>query len=92
MKPETKVGIFTIVGLCLFGFSLYFLGGISVTKSYDLNIQFEDVSGLPIKAAVKLAGVEVGHVKKIKIENSQVIVKTNWLEDLLRTHLLKLFK
>ena len=74
MKPETKVGIFTIIGLALFGFSLYFLGGISVTKSYDLNIKFEDVSGLPVKAAVKLAGVEVGRVKKIKIENGQVIV------------------
>ncbi len=74
MKPETKVGIFTIIGLALFGFSLYFLGGISVTKSYDLNIKFEDVSGLPVKAAVKLSGVEVGRVKKIKIENGQVIV------------------
>jgi len=74
MKPETKVGIFTVIGICLFGFSLYFLGGISVTKSYDLNIHFEDVSGLPIKAAVKLAGVEVGHVKKIKIEDNKVIV------------------
>ena len=74
MKPETKVGIFTLVGLALFGFSLYFLGGISVTQSYDLNIKFEDVSGLPVKAAVKLAGVEVGRVKKIKIENGQVIV------------------
>lgn len=76
MKPETKVGLFTIIGIALFGFSLYFLGGISVTKSYDLNIKFQDVSGLPVKAAVKLAGVEVGRVKKIKIENGQVIVVT----------------
>lgn len=74
MKAETKLGIFTVLGLILFGFSLYFLGGFSVTRTYDLNIKFDDVSGLPIKAPVKLAGVEVGKVKKIKIEGEDVIV------------------
>ncbi len=74
MKAETKLGIFTVVGLILFGFSLYFLGGLSVTRTYDLNIKFNDVSGLPVKAPVKLAGVEVGKVKKIKIEGEDVVV------------------
>ena len=37
MKAETKLGIFTVLGLVLFGFSLYFLGGLSVTKTYDIN-------------------------------------------------------
>lgn len=74
MKAETKLGIFTVLGLILFGFSLYFLGGLSVTKTYDLNIKFDDVSGLPVKAPVKLAGVEVGKVKTIKIEGEDVIV------------------
>ncbi|MBP5429889.1 MAG: MCE family protein [Elusimicrobiaceae bacterium] len=74
MKPETKLGIFTVIGLVLFGFSLYFLGGLSVTRTYDLNIKFDDVSGLPVKAPIKLAGVEVGKVKKIKIEGEDVIV------------------
>ncbi len=74
MKPETKLGIFTVVGLALFGFSLYFLGGISVTRTYELNIKFNDVSGLPVKAPVKLAGVEVGKVKNIKIEGEDVVV------------------
>lgn len=74
MKPETKLGIFTVLGLCVFGFSLYFLGGFSVTRTYDLNIKFTDVSGLPVKAPIKLAGVEVGRVKKIKMENDDVIV------------------
>lgn len=74
MRAETKLGIFTVVGLVLFGFSLYFLGGLSVTRTYDLNIKFNDVSGLPVKAPVKLAGVEVGKVKTIKIEGEDVIV------------------
>lgn len=74
MKAETKLGIFTVAGLILFGFSLYFLGGLSVTRTYELNIKFNDVSGLPVKAPVKLAGVEVGKVKHIKIEGEDVIV------------------
>ena len=74
MKDETKLGIFTVLGLILFGFSLYFLGGLSVTRTYEVNIKFRDVSGLPIKAPVKLAGVEVGRVKQIKIEGEDVVV------------------
>ncbi len=76
MKPETKLGIFTVIGLAVFGFSLYFLGGISVTRTYQLNVRFADVSGLPIKAPVKLSGVEIGKVKQIKIENGEVVVVT----------------
>lgn len=74
MKAETKLGIFTVLGIAVFGFSLYFLGGLSVTRTYDLNVKFADVSGLPVKAPVKLSGVEVGKVKQIKIENGDVIV------------------
>ena len=51
MKPETKLGIFTVIGLFVLGFSLYFLGGFSITRTYDVNIKFQDVSGLPVKAA-----------------------------------------
>ena len=74
MKPETKLGLFTVLGLAALGFSLYFLGGFSITRAYDINVQFADVSGLPVKAAVKLSGVEVGKVKEIKIEDGKVIV------------------
>lgn len=74
MKPETKLGIFTVLGLAALGFSLYFLGGLSISRSYDVNVLFEDVSGLPVKAAVKLSGVEIGKVKEIKIEDGQVVV------------------
>lgn len=82
MKPETKLGIFTVLGLIVFGVSLYFLGGFSVTRSYDLNIKFADVSGLPVRAPVKLSGVEVGKVKQIKIENGEVVVVAQINEDI----------
>lgn len=81
MKPETKLGVFTVLGLCVLGFSLYFLGGFSITRTYDLKIKFGDVSGLPVKAAVKLSGVEVGKVKAITIEEGQVIVTAQLNEE-----------
>ena len=74
MKPETKLGIFTVLGLVVLGFSLYMLGGLSITRSYDINVRFADVSGLPVKAAVKLSGVEIGKVKAIKIDGDSVVV------------------
>lgn len=74
MKPETKLGIFTVLGLAVLGFSLYLLGGFSISRNYEVNVEFADVSGLPVKAAVKLSGVEVGKVKHIKIEGDKVIV------------------
>ncbi|MBR4355837.1 MAG: MCE family protein [Elusimicrobiaceae bacterium] len=82
MKAETKLGIFTVLGIAVFGFSLYFLGGLSVTRTYDLKVRFTDVSGLPVKAPVKLSGVEVGKVKQIKIESGDVIVVTEINRDI----------
>ncbi len=82
MKPETKVGIFTILGLIVLGFSLYILGGFSITRSYEVNVEFADVSGLPVKAAVKLSGVEVGKVKAIKIEGQKVVAVLAINEDI----------
>ncbi len=81
MKPETKLGIFTVVGLIIFGFSLYFLGGFSVTRSYEINVTFADVSGLPEKAPVKLSGVEVGRVRAIKIEKGRAVVVADIHDD-----------
>lgn len=81
MKPETQLGIFTVIGLILLGFSLYFLGGFSITSTYDVNVEFQDVSGLPVKADVKLSGVKIGTVRAIKIENQKVIVVAQINED-----------
>ena len=77
MKSETKLGVFTVAGLVALGLCLYMLGGFSITRSYDVNVEFEDVSGLPVKAVVKLSGVEIGRVKAIKIEDEKVIVQAS---------------
>jgi len=74
MTSETKVGVFTVLGILLIGISVYMLGNFSFSRGYKLKVRFADVSGLPVKSAVRLNGVEVGTVKNIKLEGTQVVV------------------
>jgi len=74
MKPETKVGFFTVLGLVLFGVSIYMLGNISTGGEYKLKVNFRDVSGLPNKSVVKLNGVEIGKVRAIRMNGDHVVV------------------
>ncbi len=79
MSTETKVGLFTFLGLVLLGLSIYLLGNFSVSGGYDVDVYFKDVSGLPAKSIVRLNGVEVGRVKSLAISQGRVmaIVRIN---------------
>lgn len=83
MSSESKVGLFTIIGLILLGMSLYLLGNFSITNEYRINVEFTDVSGLPDKSIIRLSGVEVGKVRNIKILNGKVIVVLGIMDDVL---------
>ncbi|MBO4707927.1 MAG: MCE family protein [Elusimicrobiaceae bacterium] len=73
MSTETKVGLFTFIGLVLLGLCIFALGSFSITKGYDITVHFTDVSGLPAKSNVRLNGVEVGKVKELKIEGGEIL-------------------
>lgn len=75
MTTETRVGLFTFLTLALLALSIFLLGDVSLYKKYPLYVEFSDVAGLPDKSMVKLSGVEVGKVKKIKIKGSKVVVE-----------------
>ncbi len=81
MSSESKVGLFTIIGLIFLGMSLYLLGNFSITNEYQINVEFTDVSGLPDKSIVRLSGVEVGKVRDIKILNGKVIAVLGIMDD-----------
>ncbi|ACC97888.1 ABC-type transport system involved in resistance to organic solvents, periplasmic component [Elusimicrobium minutum Pei191] len=74
MRAETKVGIFAVAGVILFGISVYMLGNISTGGEYKVNVRFSDVTGLPGKSTVKLNGVDVGKVRRIKMNGDHVLV------------------
>lgn len=79
---EITVGIFMLLGiLCLAYMSIRF-GKMEVfsKKGYDVYGLFADVGGLRIGASVSIAGVEVGRVKSISLNEqyeARVVLSLN---------------
>ena len=70
-KAETKVGMFVIISLGIFAYMLLQLGvfRFNLNKYAPYEIAFVDVSGLTVKAFVKIAGVKVGWIEKITLSS-----------------------
>jgi phospholipid/cholesterol/gamma-HCH transport system substrate-binding protein len=67
---ELSVGIFVLIGLLAVGYMAVKLGKIDVMgdKTYLLKARFQSVSGLKTDAPVQVAGVEVGKVAAISLD------------------------
>lgn len=74
MSTEAKVGAFIIAGLLALGGMILKLGDMTMKRRYPLKVVFSDVAGLPDKSVVKLSGVEVGKVRRIRLEGDQAVV------------------
>ena len=68
-KIETRVGIFVLVALAIFGYMGFKIGAFRFDRAqYEKYIlYFSDISGLTRKAAVKIAGVKIGWVEEITL-------------------------
>lgn len=85
MTQETKLGLFVLVGIVCFVASIMLLGDFQFQRRYDLNVIFSDIAGLPAKAKVKIAGVEVGAVKKVTLEGNKAKL-TVWIKNDIKIH------
>lgn len=74
---ETGVGILIIVGMLCFGYLSVKLGGVSLfgTEQYVIRAHFVNVAGLKEGAMVELAGVPVGKVSKIQLDDYEALVE-----------------
>jgi len=74
---ETAVGIFIIVGLACMAYLAVKLGDINLfgTEQYVLKARFSNISGLKEGSTVEIAGVKVGKVSKIYLDNYQAFVE-----------------
>ncbi len=80
MKQETKVGIVIILGTLVLATSIMILSGVRIfEKGYEINILFNDIQGLLKQAKVQVAGVNIGYVKDITLEDGKAKV-TVWLD------------
>lgn len=68
-KLELKVGIFVFIGMVILVIFILSIGGFKTWSSgYRINVNFNFVNGVKVGAPVRFAGVDVGEVKKIKLE------------------------
>ena len=78
-RIEITVGIFLVIGFLALGWLALQLGEVAwVTgsKSYILQAEFNNISGVKAGADVQIAGVTVGKVRQLRLnEESQAVVK-----------------
>jgi len=74
VSTEAKVGIFILAGIVLLAGSILKLGDVTLKRQYPLTVRFRDVAGLPDKSVVKLSGVEVGKVRRIRLIGDGAVV------------------
>ena len=75
---ELAAGFFLLIGIFSLAFISIKLGRLEVigSKGYTLYAEFEKAGGLKNGAVVEIAGVEVGKVKKIRLDsNYQALVE-----------------
>ncbi|HDH06411.1 MAG TPA: outer membrane lipid asymmetry maintenance protein MlaD [Nitrospirae bacterium] len=74
---ETGVGIFLIAGLLCLGYLSVKLGDVNLFGSdrYPVSARFANVSGLKVGASVEVAGVSVGKVSKINLDDYEALVE-----------------
>jgi phospholipid/cholesterol/gamma-HCH transport system substrate-binding protein len=74
---ETGVGIFIVAGLLSLGYLSINLGGMDLfgSEQYKVKASFANVSGLKAGATVEIAGVTVGKVERIDLEDYEALVQ-----------------
>ena len=74
---EMAVGLFMVAGLAAFGYLALQLGEVSFLSSstkYIITAEFDNVAGVKKGAAVQIAGVVVGDISGVELNEDDVAV------------------
>ncbi len=73
MSSETKVGIFALCALVIIGFITLKIGSRSFVAAggYEVSVVVDNAIGVRPKTPVEIAGIRVGQVKEIGLEESR---------------------
>jgi phospholipid/cholesterol/gamma-HCH transport system substrate-binding protein len=73
---EFLVGLFTLIGVLAAGALAVGLGGVSFynSDSYTVYAKFNNISGLQTGASVEIAGVPVGSITNITLDDSTAVL------------------
>lgn len=68
LSTETRVGLFLMASLAVILVCILTLGNVRFfSRSHRYYVDFTNVEALPPKAAVKVAGVEIGKVRRVSL-------------------------
>jgi phospholipid/cholesterol/gamma-HCH transport system substrate-binding protein len=81
---EFAVGLFIIAGIVCLGYLSIKLGGAQVLgeKGYDIHAVFANSGGLKAGSSITVAGVEVGRVKEVILEDYQARILMNLTDNI----------
>ncbi len=76
LSVEAKVGVFVVIGIVVLAYMSLKVGKLSLKgdDSYLLQVHFDSASGLALDVPVEIAGVEVGRVSNIALDNGKALV------------------
>ena len=76
---ELTVGIFMIAGLICLGYLSIRLGKMEFLreKGYEVYALFSEIGGLKVGSPIMIAGVDIGRVKNVTLDNYQARVVLN---------------
>lgn len=80
---EVAVGLFIIAGILCLGYLSIKLGNLEIVgkKGYDVYGVFSNVGGLKVGSSIEIAGVNVGRVTNILLDDYQARVVLNFPRD-----------
>ncbi len=78
-SKETKVGIFTVIVIIILVYFSFKIGKIGIFKppTYTISTYFKSASGIGTGTVVTMAGIKIGRVSEIKLENGEARVYMN---------------
>jgi phospholipid/cholesterol/gamma-HCH transport system substrate-binding protein len=81
---ELAVGLFIIAGILSLGYLSVKLGKLEIMgeRGYEIYGVFSNIGGLKVGSSVEIAGVNVGRVKSIVLDDFQARVVLNFPKDL----------
>jgi phospholipid/cholesterol/gamma-HCH transport system substrate-binding protein len=76
IKLELIVGVFVVIGVVCLGYLSIKLGKLEIVggNQYEVEADFDSASGIKPGATVEIAGVEVGRVRTIKLNEDRAMV------------------
>jgi phospholipid/cholesterol/gamma-HCH transport system substrate-binding protein len=71
MNNRLKLGFFTAIGFVAIAVLIIATSAFTFKRTYTVYVKLDNISGLSIKSKIKIAGVDIGILKNITLEDSK---------------------